>query len=142
MLSDADLTALVITAKLALVTTGILLSVGTPLAWAVLHGKREVAARLLEAGADANALSRGKNTPLHTAAVLGRDRCARLLLDAGAKADARNDRGQSPKDLLSLDRTTTEFLARLLRVEIDFDTVTRGREAVATLFGGGDGKKD
>ncbi len=39
MLSDADLTALLLTLRLAAVTTLILLVLGTPLAWWLVHAR-------------------------------------------------------------------------------------------------------
>jgi ankyrin repeat protein len=70
----------------------------TPLHLAAFFGNAPMAARLLEAGADANALARNGSRlrPIHSAAA---GRCleiSRLLLDAGADPNARQQGGFTP----------------------------------------------
>jgi len=54
---------------------------------------------LLEAGADVNIPGERGDTPLHQAIQMGEFRIARQLLAAGADLEARNDEGNTPRDL-------------------------------------------
>ena len=73
----------------------------TPLHLASFFGHREVAALLIERGADVNARSTntrfGKaNTPLHAAAANGQITTARTLIERGADVNARDGSGFTP----------------------------------------------
>lgn len=59
----------------------------SPLVEALEMGDSDLAALLLERGADPNAASEVDRTPLHVAANQGREDLVALLLSAGAKAD-------------------------------------------------------
>jgi uncharacterized protein len=59
----------------------------------------EIAALLLEHGADADAAQGGGATALHSAAMTRNADLARLLLDRGADPDARMDDGRTPRGL-------------------------------------------
>jgi ankyrin repeat protein len=67
----------------------------TPLHLAAFFGHPELAAALLDRGADVNARSTNsmKNTPLHAAAAGGNIELVRLLLERGADANATQERG-------------------------------------------------
>ena len=108
----------------------------TPLAWAVNRDRVTVAERLIDSGADPNAKfgGDGLDTALHAAAFLGHADCARLLLDAGADANARNGRGQTPLDVLEVDREATEFVASVLTLDVGFREIQAGREEVKSLL--------
>ncbi|ORB90339.1 ankyrin repeat domain-containing protein [Mycobacterium persicum] len=72
--------------------------------------------RLLDAGADVNAIDEQGCTPLHFAAKGESDEVVRLLLDAGADVNARSNRGETP--LLNAVTNTTPAklpIVRLLR---------------------------
>lgn len=71
----------------------------TPLHAALAGGHGRTARRLVEEGADVNAVEAGGYTPLHQAADLGDTEMVRLLLDNGAHVDARTDGGDTPRDL-------------------------------------------
>jgi hypothetical protein len=114
----------------------------TPLGWATTTGQPRVVGYLLDQGADPNGRYRDENTPLHTAAFFGRPECAELLLKAGAALGARNQRGETPWDSMAHDRGTTEFIAGLLQLPIDFEQVRTGRDRVATLFDQHDPERD
>jgi peptidoglycan/LPS O-acetylase OafA/YrhL len=106
----------------------------SPLAWAVIGDQIEVVEYLLEAGADPSARYRDQNTALHTAAFFGRADAAALLLEAGAEVNARNFYLETPLDSLRHDRGTTEFVAGLINVPIDFDAVVAGRTRVREML--------
>jgi ankyrin repeat protein len=54
-----------------------------------------ISRRLIEAGADVNAVQQGKFTALHAAAMEGQLELARLLLDRGAERDATTEDGRT-----------------------------------------------
>jgi uncharacterized protein len=57
----------------------------TPLHWAAEHDRRDVAQKLLDAGADLEATTSWGATPLEWAATMGSTKVADLLLSRGAK---------------------------------------------------------
>ena len=92
----------------------------SPLHWAAAHGQLDAAGFLIERGADMNIRESGGSTPLHWAAFLGQDGAVRLLLEQGADKNARNASGDTPLKATQVDRGTSEFVAKLLEIEIDF----------------------
>ncbi|PZN06706.1 hypothetical protein E1B22_02860 [Thermaerobacter sp. FW80] len=70
----------------------------TPLHHAARHGWTDVAGRLLDLGADPDAVNRWGLVPLHYAARFGHPEVAALLLDRGARIDAQGEGGQTPLD--------------------------------------------
>ena len=58
-----------------------------------------VVKRLLEAGADINAMTSDGQTPMQYATVKGYDLIVKLLLEAGAEVDATGDGGRTPLQL-------------------------------------------
>ena len=106
----------------------------TPLVWAALAGRAEVAERLLGDGADVHGRGQDGGTPLHAAAFLGRAEVAGLLLRRGADPAAENHQGETPRDALKVDGELTRYLAGLLQVEYDEERVEAGRLHVAGLL--------
>lgn len=70
----------------------------TPLHLAAFFGRSPVAAALLSAGADVNAVSRNAltNTPLHAAIAGGHGEVAQMLIDRGANVHAVDAGGHTP----------------------------------------------
>jgi ankyrin repeat protein len=68
----------------------------TQLHRAALTGNASAARRLLEHGADVNAVSKMKWTPLHIAAWHGNAEVAEILIAAGANVNATGDRNRTP----------------------------------------------
>ncbi len=71
----------------------------TALHLSAIEGHVDVAALLLDRGADPNALAPGAMTPLHFAAMLARPELAGLLVRRGARMDVRNASGMMPLHL-------------------------------------------
>ena len=107
----------------------------TPLSWASLHGHTDAVDLLLNRDADVNVRNPDGATALHLAAFLGRAKTVDLLLNRDADVNARNHSGDTPMDLLSVDWGATQFIAGLLRIEIDEKEVETGRARVAELLG-------
>ena len=61
----------------------------TPLHFAAVHGRKEVAALLIAEGADVNTKDRWGKTPLHYAASKGQKEVATLLITEGADVNAK-----------------------------------------------------
>ncbi|MDP6794177.1 MAG: ankyrin repeat domain-containing protein [Verrucomicrobiota bacterium] len=70
----------------------------TALHQASFHGREEIAALLIEAGANVNAASRRGETPLHSTVYWEHRMIAQLLLANGAALDAKLENGQTPLD--------------------------------------------
>ena len=86
----------------------------TPLSWTALHGRREMAAWLLDTGAEVGARNRDGGTALHAAAFMGRVEIVQLLLERGADAQAVDANGARPLDSGRVDAETTAWIAELL----------------------------
>ena len=70
----------------------------TALHQAAFHGREEIAALLIEAGADVNVASRRGETPLHSTVYWEHRAIAELLLAHGAALDAKLENGQTALD--------------------------------------------
>jgi ankyrin repeat protein len=84
----------------------------TPLHSAAAADARDVAAVLLEAGADADAVQAGGYTPLHSAGATGDTALVSLLLAHGGDPDRAADDGRTAADLAA-ERGHAELAARL-----------------------------
>ena len=81
----------------------------SPLHMASGHGRYDVAALLLDSGADLERSADDGNTPLHMAAGGLRTSCVRLLLDRGARVEARNAAAESPLDAVFVAMVTPGY---------------------------------
>jgi peptidoglycan/LPS O-acetylase OafA/YrhL len=102
----------------------------SPLMLSALLNRSEAAEALLRAGADVSARGQDGGTALHAAAFLGSADVARVLLEHGAGPEARNLRGESPADVLSVDWPTTRLIAGMLRIPVEEAQVREGRQRV------------
>ncbi len=107
----------------------------TPLHLAALLGKTEAAELLLENGIDVNARDYKGETPLHFAAFLGQTETVDLLIQSGAGVNIRNYEGASPMDSAMVDVETTMWIARMLQIEVDEETLDAGKERTLELLG-------
>ncbi len=106
----------------------------TPLAWAVLHGRTDAFTWLLDQGADIEARNRDGSTLLHSAAFMGRSAFVKQLLERGADSNAKDTNGATPLDSSRADVETTEWIAELLGISYDAETLEQGRREVAQLL--------
>lgn len=107
----------------------------TPLCTAVFLGRTEIAELLINAGADVSLPNRELSTPLHIAAFMGRAKEAAMLLEAGADVNARDGRNVAPRELLTTDFGTTNFIASSLGVPVEEEALLAGRKKIAELLG-------
>ncbi len=106
----------------------------TPLAVATLYGQAEVAALLIESGADVNARNQDRNTALHGAAFLGQSEIFEMLMEAGADPQAKNAEGQIPFDSLSVDMDITQWVMGLMKIERDEKDILAGRQRIHETY--------
>ncbi|HKQ97109.1 MAG TPA: ankyrin repeat domain-containing protein [Candidatus Polarisedimenticolia bacterium] len=90
----------------------------TPLHLAAFFGHHELAALLLERGADVNARSKSatigpENTPLHAACANKQVEVARLLVERGADVNARDGSGFTPLALAANSKSDVLMLLLL-----------------------------
>ena len=109
----------------------------TPLVIALGAAQQSAVMWLLNNGADANATNLDGGGALHAAAFIGNSRAAGLLLERGADPEMRNDNGASVRDILELDWATTAYIAQLIQLELDQQTVESGRAAIMAMLEGG-----
>jgi fucose 4-O-acetylase-like acetyltransferase len=108
----------------------------TPLGWTAIANRPEATKYLLEVGADPSARYRDLNTPLHTACFFGRAEVAELLLGANADQAIASATGERPADAMLHSQQTTEYIANLLKVPIDYRDVVVGRERIRQMIDG------
>ena len=110
-------------------------SLGTlPLSWAAAHGHEAVVEYLLEHDADPNARNKDQSTPLHTAAFFGEAAVVQLLLEAGSNPQALTANGETPVASTLHNEGITGYICQLLSVQMNFDEISQGREAVRDLL--------
>ena len=106
----------------------------SPLAVAVVRNQPKVVRLLIKNGADVNETVMDGNTALHAAAFLGYDDIAKELLKADADPTATNREGVTPLSNLNVDWSMTEYLASMLQIPVEEETVMAGREAIREMF--------
>lgn len=106
----------------------------TPLALAAIYDHPAVLGKLLEEGADPNAANQDGATALHAAAFLGRSEIVEQLLAAGADPNAKNQRKDTPLAVLEVDFGTTQWIAGMLKVEIDRQELEAGRDLIRPML--------
>lgn len=102
----------------------------TPLLAAVIHGRQEVAAALLQAGADPNRTNRAGFSPLHIARMRGLSALAAKLEAAGADPALKSRMGRTPQDCV-VPEPTVEAIT-----QEDLPTGIKGLDLLAPLTPG------
>jgi hypothetical protein len=103
----------------------------SPLAVAALLGRTEAAGLLIQEGADIDARAADGSTPLHTAAFFGRAETVELLIQEGADTSLTNKYGQTALEVTTVDWKTTQFIAAMVKVEVEREEVEAGRSRAA-----------
>lgn len=93
--------------------------------WANQPGSAEL---LLAGGADPNVRDDKGYTPLHAAAFLGRAGMARSLVENGADVNSSSAENKRPLDSARENWKTVEWIASIIKVEVDREEVMRGRK--------------
>ena len=106
----------------------------TLLTVAALMGHTEIAALLIDYGADVDAKGKDGGTPLHAAAFLGRVETVKLLLEKGADVTIRSKVGSTPLDAAKTNWLLTKGILAMLKLEVDEAEVKAGRTEVIKLI--------
>ena len=106
----------------------------SPLSWAALLGKTDIAEFLIHNGAEVNGRNRDGGTALHGAAFLGHADTAELLVRNGADVNATNDKGETSLYVMAANWEITEYIAGLLEIEVDAENVKTGRTEIAGIL--------
>jgi ankyrin repeat protein len=107
---------------------------------AAVYGHRDIVDALIQKRANINGKDKDGNSALHAAAFLGRTEVVELLLEKGVDANIKNNKGETPTDALKVDWGTTQFIAGLLQIQVDQQSVQAGRNKSAALLAKRGGK--
>ena len=113
------------------------------LGWAGLYGDADIAAWLIDHGADVNSKTKDGFTPLHQAAFLGHLDVLELLIQHGANPLARGPMNDTARDSTKADIGYTKYITGLLRVPLrDEDELQAGRAECRARLSELTGEKD
>ena len=101
---------------------------------AILYDQVKMAEFLIQNGADVNTKGDDGGTALHAAAFLGQYEIAKLLIQNGADVDARNNEGETVINGTMADWGETEFIAGILQLKLDRESVETGRSQIVELL--------
>ena len=111
----------------------------TALTLAAVTGQLEATKWLLDNGANVNATNGNGGNALGAAAFLGQAEIAKLLIDAGIDTAARDFEGNSAVDVAQTPWDMTEYIAAMLQLDVDRETVEAGRAEIIAMISGSDG---
>ena len=111
----------------------------TPLGDAAFNGELEILRFLLNRGVDASYPNRDGTTALHTAAFLCRREMVEQLLERGASIERKNDRGETPIDVVSGDWSEElsrfyRYLDKLGNLDLDLGDIRKSRPEISQLL--------
>ena len=101
---------------------------------ATLYDQVKMAEFLIQNGADVNAKGDDGGTALHAAAFLGQYEIAKLLIQNGADVNAKNNEGETVINSTMADWETTKFIAGMLQLKLDRESVETGRSQIVELL--------
>ena len=101
---------------------------------AILYDQVKMAEFLIQNGADVNTKGDDGGTALHAAAFLGQYEIAKLLIQNGADVNAKNNEGETVINGTMADWGTTEFIAGILQLKLDRESVETGRSQIVELL--------
>ena len=104
-----------------------------------VSGQAEAAQWLLDNGANVNGTNGDGSTALNATAFFGRADVAKVLVDGGVDTTIRNWEGQSAADIARVDWETTEYIAAMLQLQVDRETVESGRAKILAMIEGSSG---
>ena len=107
---------------------------------AAVYGHREIVDALVQKGANINGKDNDGNSALHSAAFLGRTEVVEYLLEKGVDANIKNNKSETPSDVLKVDWGTTQFVAGLLQIQVNQQSVEANRNQSAALLAKRGGK--
>jgi hypothetical protein len=102
----------------------------TPLTWAALTGRKELAVLLIERGAGVMDRNRDGGTALHAAAFMGEADVVDLLIQKGADVNATNSSGESVLGSAAQGFEVVQYIAGLLQLPADKEKVLKGRNRI------------
>ena len=101
---------------------------------ATLYDQVKMAEFLIQNGADVNTKGDDGGTALHAAAFLGQYEIAKLLIQNGADVNAKNNEGETVINSTMADWETTKFIAGILQLKLDRESVETGRSQIVELL--------
>ena len=101
---------------------------------ATLYDQVKMAEFLIQNGADVNTKGDDGGTALHATAFLGQYEIAKLLIQNGADVNAKNNEGETVINSTMADWETTKFIAGMLQLKLDRESVETGRSQIVELL--------
>ena len=105
----------------------------TPLHLASLYGRLEVAAFLIDSGADIDAREEDGETPLHSAAWRSRLDMGRMLIERGSNLEIRNNWGRTPLLIVARETGSAEMASLLIEAGAKVNLRDEGGESPLDL---------
>ncbi|MEM9280341.1 MAG: acyltransferase family protein [Verrucomicrobiota bacterium] len=106
----------------------------SPLHWAAINGSTDAAHVLIEAGAKVDHRSQDRSTPLGHAAFGAHPEIVELLLDSGADPNSVNQHQSTPLDSVRADQETLDWIARMLNLTVNEESLRERREHTTRLL--------
>lgn len=113
----------------------------SPLITACLFNQKEIAALLIDAGADINFQNNDGSTPLHVAAFFCKPEMVKLLLEKKARKDIKNKYGNTAYETVTASFETVKNIYEQMKqmlepmgVEIDLAYIEKTRPVIAKML--------